>query len=158
MPGMTGLAIAGLWYLLLALASPAVALTRRIRGGEPRWRAAGRATWLGVAMLAAFVATGLAAGKALSATFPDFVERGSRITSPSLSLRVFGVVLLILVAVLGFAMTSAVRYRYRRARNGSSGRVQDSPRSVSERLRQVGQLQCRGIGNPAQQALNPDHV
>jgi hypothetical protein len=57
MPGSVGLAIAGVWYLLLGLAGPLVAARRAARGEDPRWRLAWRSFVIAAAMLAALAGT-----------------------------------------------------------------------------------------------------
>lgn len=123
MPGVTGLAVAGLWYLLLALAAPAVAIVRLKRGEEPRWALAFRSFGLAVAMIAAFVVTGIAVGKALSAWRPEFIERARTVTLGgsdqsllSLSLQIFGGIALILIVILSLVLVSVVRNRARPVR------------------------------------------
>jgi uncharacterized BrkB/YihY/UPF0761 family membrane protein len=55
MPGSAGLAIAGLWYVLLGLAAPAVALRRSLQGRPPRWALALRSFAVSLGMVVAFV-------------------------------------------------------------------------------------------------------
>lgn len=105
MPGVAGLAIAGLWYVLLGLAAPLVAWTRSGRGEDPRWPLAWRSFGLAWGMIAAFLATtwliALAAGPADGQAAQSLGLPSGGVTSGwEWVVRVGGFIAAILLAVL----------------------------------------------------------
>lgn len=116
MPGVAGLAIAGLWYVLLGLCSPLVALRRSRRGEYPRWHVAWRSFAVSAGMVAAFVATvwGLVAavGRTQSPLGGQVVAAsGANASTWEAFLRVGGFVGAILLAVLLTVQVLVVRQR-----------------------------------------------
>lgn len=125
MPGTVGLAVATLWYLLLALAGPGVALARRVMGERPQWWSVTRNFSISVCMIIAFLATGL-----LIAALADqlrgidnshLVDLGFRDVATAF-VSVFGVVGVILAALISIVFLGALFLRLKNDSWTSMGR------------------------------------
>lgn len=118
MPGVAGLAIAGLWYVLLGLVAPVVSLRRSRRGDDPRWHLAWRSFFVSAGMVVAFAASawiGLALTGVSASTVRTVPIAGDTASIGEAFLRVGGFVGVILLAVLLAVQVMVVRERRRAA-------------------------------------------
>ena len=126
MPGVAGLAVATVWYLILALVAPVVML-RRPRS-ERAWRAVWRNFLIAAGMIGAFIATGVALWWAIRVIDPEHTSTlvtVSRIAAVgrngpgAMLLRVVGVVGGLLLTILVSVQIAAAMHRRRKHALGS---------------------------------------
>jgi hypothetical protein len=121
MPGVAGLAVAGMWYLILALVAPVVTVRRPRR--EQAWRAVWRNFSIAAGMIGAFIATGAALSWAIKVIDPEHTSTlvtVSRIAAfgqngpGAMLLRVVGVVGGLLLTILVSVQIAATVHRRRK--------------------------------------------